>query len=130
MHLRRLNMNNGIINKNGSISFAQVVSGNNNNVKQDHNTATVYENIGNAEEIISIKDLLDELNSELSKHKLYLDKLSNKVSIIEDELEEKNPNKEKIKRNLKDSLSTVHQFTGAINNLNNILNIIHSHFIQ
>jgi chromosome segregation ATPase len=123
-------MNNGISNKNGSIGVAQVVSGKNNTVTQDHNTVTVHEKVSSAEDITSIEDLLDELSSELSKHKLCLDKLSKKVSIIEDELEEKNPNKEKIKRNLKDSLSTVHQFTGTINNLNSILNIINTHFMQ
>ncbi len=125
-------MNKGIIvNGNGSIGVAQVVSGEKNNVTINQNGNVILtESIDPAEEIESFKDLLDELKSELSEHKSSLDKLSSKVSIIDAELEEENPNKEKITKHLKDSLSTVHQATGTINNLHSILNLLQSYFMQ
>lgn len=118
-------MNRGIIVKNGSVNGAQVISGNNNNVTMNQsNEVVVNENKEISEDIRYLKDLLDDLKSEFSEHKSSLDKLSNKVSIIESELEEENPNKEKIKKYLKDSLSTVHQATGTISNMYKILEIL------
>lgn len=118
-------MNEGIIVKNGSVNGAQVISGNNNNATMNQNTKVIVkENKGISEDIESIKDLLDDLNSELSEHKYSLDKLSNKVSIIEDELEEKNPNKEKIRKHLNESLSVVEKATGTLHNLLSILKML------
>jgi chromosome segregation ATPase len=116
-------VNERIIVKNGSIGVAQVVSGTGNiaKVNQKDCNVIVKEKKGIAEDTESIKHLLDELKSELSEHKSSIDKLSSKVSIIEAELEEENPNKEKITKHLKDSLSTVHQVTGTISNLHNLL---------
>lgn len=121
-------MNKEKIAKNGSINGVQEISGNYNNVTMNQNNkVTIKENIGIAEDIESFKDLLDELKSELSEHKSSLDKLSSKVSIIDAELEEENPNKEKITKYLKDSLSTAHQATGTISNLYNILKMLQSY---
>lgn len=113
-------MNNGIVvSGKGSIGVAKVISGERNNVTSQNDNVTLIENIDITENIESFKYLLDELKSELSEQKSFLDKLST-------ELEEKNPNKEKITKHLKDSLSTVHQATGTINNLHNILKIFQS----
>lgn len=119
-------MNNGIIiSGKGNIGVAQVVSGEGNNVttNQDGNV-TLTQGVDSAEKINSLKNLLDELKSELSEHKSSLDKLSSKVSIIDAELEEENPNNEKITKHKKDLLSTTHQFTGTINNLHNIIEML------
>ncbi|MPM33054.1 hypothetical protein SDC9_79621 [bioreactor metagenome] len=118
-------MNKGIIVNNGSINGAQVIAGDNNNITMNQNNEVILKEKENiSEDVECLKNLLDDLKSELSEHKSSLDILSNKVSIIDSELEEKNPNKEKIKRYLKDSLSTVHQATGTISNIYKILEIL------
>lgn len=118
-------MNRGIIVKNGSVNGAQVIAGDNNNVTMNQNNKVIVkENKDISEDMEYLKNLLNNLKSELSEHKSSIDILNNKVSIIDSELEEKNPNKEKIKRYLKDSLSTVHQATGTISNIYKILEIL------
>ena len=117
-------MNRGIIVKNGSVNGAQVIAGDNNNVTNQNNKVIVKENKDISEDMEYLKNLLNNLKSELSEHKSSIDILNNKVSIIDSELEEKNPNKEKIKRYLKDSLSTVHQATGTISNIYKILEFL------
>lgn len=115
-------MNRGIIVKNGSVNGAQVIAGDYNNVTMSQNNEVIEkENKDISEDIESIKDLLENLKSELSEHKSSLDKLSNKVAIINAELEEENPNKEKIKKYLKDSFSMAYQATDTISNICNVL---------
>lgn len=122
-------MNEGIIVKGkGSIGVAQSVTGtaNTGSINQNGNIALIG-SIDTAENTECLKDLLEELQSELSEHKSLLDKLSNKVSIIDAELDEKNPDEEKITKYKKDLLSTVHQVTGTICNLYNILKTLQSY---
>lgn len=125
-------MNNGIIiSGKGSIGAAQVVSGERNNVTTNQNgNVTLTQSIDTAENINSFKNLLDGLKLELSDHKSSLDKLNSKISIIDAELEEENPNNEKITKHKKDLLSTAHQFTGTINNLHNIMEKLQSYLAQ
>lgn len=115
-------MNKGII-ANGNVNFAQVISGKNiisNNNNSNNNNS---ENVKVAEELEGIEKKLGDLNLKLSEHKYSLDELSKKVSIIEDEYKEENPNKEKIKRNLMDLSSVIFQVTGTTNNLLQSLNL-------
>lgn len=115
-------MNEGIIVKNGSIGIAQVVSGNNNTATLNQNEKVVIkENMNTAENFETISSKLEDLNSKLSDHKYSLDELSKKISILEAELKEQNPNKEKIKRYLKELSLISFQITGTANSLLQVL---------
>jgi peptidoglycan hydrolase CwlO-like protein len=117
-------MNEGIIVKNGSIGVAQVVSGKNNTATLNQNDKVIVkENTDNAEDLGAINRKLEDLNSKLSEHKNSLDELGKKISILEAELKEENPSKEKIKRYLKELSLIAFQTTGTTKNMLDLLSV-------
>lgn len=110
-------MNNGIIvNGKGSIGASQVVSGEGNiaiqNNKDIINGTKVLE-----DDLEAINRKLEDLNSELSKHKDSLDELVKKALTLEAGLKEGDPVKEKVKRCLKELSLISFQITGTANSL-------------
>ncbi|MGI5993037.1 MAG: hypothetical protein ACOX79_12300 [Methanosarcina sp.] len=117
-------MNKGIIQYGGKMKNSQLVFGEEIKVTQKvqkNNNAIVDENRDIEDNLEAIKRQLEDLSSRLSEHKNSLDELSKKTLILETELKEENPNKERIKKHLTELSLIAFQTTTTTNNLLHIL---------
>lgn len=115
-------INKGIMNNDGIINNSPVVSGNNSSVSINGNVSSIkYENLGNKEDLESIKKQLNDLNLRLLDYRAALNELIATVATAEAEIKKENPNKEKVRKYLKESFSVAEQAASTMNNLLNIL---------
>jgi len=110
-------MNNGIIiNGKGSIGVSQIVSGEG-NIATQNNKDIVNESRVLEDDLEAINRKLEDINSELSKNKDFLDEFVKKALTLEAELKEGNPVKEKIKKRLEKLSLISFQISGTANSL-------------
>jgi len=117
-------MDKGIVQYGGKMKNSQLVFGDEIKVtqKMQKNSNAEVEKIRDIEgNLEAIKRQLEDLSSRLSEHENSLDELSKKTLILETELEEENPNKERVKRCLKELSLIAFQTTTTTNNLLHIL---------
>lgn len=115
-----LNVNKGIIQYGGKMENPQNVNGDKNkivqNIKKDKKV--INEEKRDTEcDLEAINRKLEDLNSELSKHKDSLDEFFKKTLILESELKEEKPLKEGIKRRLEELSLLSFQISGTANSL-------------
>lgn len=110
LHVEKMEKSQNIIgNGNTGQKFIQI----NNNVDK----------IDIENDLKTINRRLEDLNSELSKHKDSLDELVKKTLTLEAELKEGDPAKEKIKGYLKELSLISFQITGTANSLLQVLGL-------
>jgi chromosome segregation ATPase len=118
-------MNKGIIQFGGNMENSQIAFGDGIKVaqKMQKNIKVIEEeNKKDIEDgLEAIKRQLEDLNLRLSEHKNSLDELGKKTLILETELKEEKPNKERIKRCLTELSLIAFQTTTTTNNLLHIL---------
>jgi ABC-type transporter Mla subunit MlaD len=99
-------------------NYSQNIAGNGNIVNEMKQINMVIDKKRDAEDNLeAINRKLEDLNSELSKHKDSLDELVKKALTLEEGLKEGDPVKEKVKRCLKELSLISFQITGTANSL-------------